>query len=137
MASPKPALASTPDVTETRYDVDPDRPWRRVASITPHQLGNTFTHLYAVIGVGQTRSYLTKSPTTQIERTTPRRAPAQRVEEDMLTAPDVAREIGVSRRAEARESVLLAAARLARRERRLQRRIHRLDERMSGQSFTD
>lgn len=55
----------------------------------------------------------------------------------MLTAPDVAREIGVSRRAEARESVLLAAARLARRERRLQRRIHRLDERMSGQSFTD
>ncbi len=55
----------------------------------------------------------------------------------MHTAPDVAREIGVARRAEARQSVLLAAARLARRERRLQRRIQQLDERIAGQSFID
>lgn len=54
----------------------------------------------------------------------------------MLTAPDFAREIGVSRRAEARESVLLAAARMARRERRLQRRIQRLDEQIAGQEIT-
>lgn len=60
---------------------------------------------------------------------------AQKAEEDMLTAPDVAREIGVSRRAEARESVLQASARLARRERRIQRRRQRLDEQLAGQSF--
>lgn len=45
----------------------------------------------------------------------------------MLTAPDVAREIGVARRAEARESELTAAVRLANRQARLQRRIQRLD----------
>jgi len=44
----------------------------------------------------------------------------------MLTASDVAREVGVSRRAEARESELVSAARLARRQRRLERRIERL-----------
>jgi hypothetical protein len=53
----------------------------------------------------------------------------------MLTAPDVAREIGVQRRAEARESVLSAAARLARRERRIHRRLQRLDEQIAGQSI--
>lgn len=51
----------------------------------------------------------------------------------MLTAPDVAREIGVSRRAEARESVRLAAARLANRERRIHRRRQRLDGYLAGQ----
>ncbi len=45
----------------------------------------------------------------------------------MLTAPDVAREVGVSRRAEARESELISAARLARRQRRLERRIDRVN----------
>ncbi len=53
----------------------------------------------------------------------------------MLSAPDVAREIGVSRRAEARESVLSAAVRLANRERRLQRRRQRIEERLAGQGF--
>lgn len=60
---------------------------------------------------------------------------AQKVEEGMLTAPDVAREIGVARRAEARESVLLAAARLARRERRIHQRLQRIDEQLAGQSI--
>lgn len=50
----------------------------------------------------------------------------------MLTAPDVAREVGVSRRAEARESELTAAARLANRERRLRRRIERLNGHLAG-----
>ena len=45
----------------------------------------------------------------------------------MLTAADVAREISVSRRAEARESELISAARLARRQRRLERRIERVN----------
>lgn len=48
-------------------------------------------------------------------------------EEVMLTAPDVAREVSVSRRAEARESELISAARLARRQRRLERRIDRVN----------
>lgn len=60
---------------------------------------------------------------------------AQKVKEDMITAPDVAREIGVERRADARKSVLSAAARLARRERRLSRRLQRLDEQIAGQSI--
>jgi hypothetical protein len=51
----------------------------------------------------------------------------------MFTAPDVAREIGVSRRAEARESELSAAVRLANRQRRLQHRIQRLQGQLSGQ----
>jgi len=52
----------------------------------------------------------------------------------MLTASDaVAREIGVARRAEARESVSLAAARLANRERRMRRRIERIDSHLAGQ----
>jgi hypothetical protein len=51
----------------------------------------------------------------------------------MLTALDVAREIGVSRRAEARESELTAAIRLANRQRRLQRRIQRLNGQLAGQ----
>ena len=46
----------------------------------------------------------------------------------MLTATDVAREIGVSRRAEAREAALGTAVRLARRQDRLQARIQRLEE---------
>jgi hypothetical protein len=54
----------------------------------------------------------------------------------MFSAPDVAREIGVSRRVEARASVLTAAARLANRERRLHRRQQRIEERLAGQSFT-
>jgi hypothetical protein len=53
----------------------------------------------------------------------------------MLTAPELAREIGVARRAEARDSVLLAAARLARRERRIHRRLQRIDEQLAGQSL--
>lgn len=53
----------------------------------------------------------------------------------MLSAPDVAREIGVMRRAEARESVLLAAAKLARREQRIHSRRQRIDEQLSGQSL--
>jgi hypothetical protein len=60
---------------------------------------------------------------------------AQKVEEGMLSAPDVAREIGVMRRAEARESVLLAAAKLARREQRIHSRRQRIDEQLSGQSL--
>ncbi len=54
----------------------------------------------------------------------------------MITAADVAREIGVERRAEARESVLSAKARLAKREQRIQRRIQRIDRYLAGQSFT-
>ncbi|MBA2698699.1 MAG: hypothetical protein H0U61_08000 [Nocardioidaceae bacterium] len=53
----------------------------------------------------------------------------------MFTAPDLVREIGVSRRAEARESVLLAAARLANRERRIRRRLQRLDGHLAGQRW--
>lgn len=62
---------------------------------------------------------------------------AQKAEEEMYTGPDVAREISAARRAEARQSVLLAAARLARRQRRLQRRIQRVDEQIAGQPFTN
>jgi len=51
----------------------------------------------------------------------------------MITAPDVAREIGVARRAEARESVLLAAARLGNRERKLRARRQRLDNHLIAQ----
>jgi len=54
----------------------------------------------------------------------------------MFTASDdLAREIGVSRRAEARESVSLAVARLANRERRMRRRIARVDSHIAGQPF--
>jgi hypothetical protein len=53
----------------------------------------------------------------------------------MMSAPDFAREIGVSRRAEARRSVLSAAARLANREQRIQRRRQRVEERLVGQRF--
>jgi hypothetical protein len=55
----------------------------------------------------------------------------------MFSAPDVAREIGVSRRAEARESALSAAVRLANRERRLSSRRQRAEERLSGQHFNN
>ncbi len=51
----------------------------------------------------------------------------------MTTAPDLAREIGVSRRADARESALLAAARLARRERRIRHRLERVNSQIAGQ----
>jgi len=54
------------------------------------------------------------------------------LEEAMLTAPDVAREVSVSRRAEARESELVSAARLARRQQRLERRIERLNGRLAA-----
>ena len=55
----------------------------------------------------------------------------------MLTAEEfVAREIGVSRRAEAEEAALSTAVRLAARERRLQRRLQRVHGRLSGRSFT-
>ncbi len=53
----------------------------------------------------------------------------------MFSAVDVAREIGVSRRAAARESVVSSAIRLANRERRIQRRRRRVEERLAGQSF--
>jgi hypothetical protein len=52
-----------------------------------------------------------------------------------MIATDVAREIGVSRRAEARRSAMSAAARLASREQRLQRRRQRLEERLVGLRF--
>jgi hypothetical protein len=54
----------------------------------------------------------------------------------MISAPDIAREIGVSRRAEARRSALAAAVRLANREARLRRRRQRAEERLAGQPFT-
>jgi len=54
----------------------------------------------------------------------------------MISVSDVAREIGASRRAEARRSVLAAAARLANREARIRRRRQRVEERLAGQSFT-
>ncbi len=50
----------------------------------------------------------------------------------MLTAQDVAREVSVSRRAEARESELISAARLARRQRRLERRIERVNSHLAA-----
>jgi hypothetical protein len=55
----------------------------------------------------------------------------------MMSAPDVTREIGVSRRAEARKSVLAAAARLANREQRLHRRRQRVEERLAGLHLND
>jgi hypothetical protein len=56
-------------------------------------------------------------------------------EDSMISAPDVAREIGASRRAEARRSVLSAAVRLANREARIRRRRQRVEERLAGQPF--
>ncbi|MGI8576532.1 MAG: hypothetical protein ACR2KG_01145 [Nocardioidaceae bacterium] len=53
-------------------------------------------------------------------------------EDTMSTATDVAREIGVSRRAEAKQAALSAAVRLAKRERRLQARIERLNASLSS-----
>jgi hypothetical protein len=50
----------------------------------------------------------------------------------MLSAPDVAREVSVSRRAEAREYELISAARLARRQRRLERRIERVNRHLAA-----
>lgn len=51
----------------------------------------------------------------------------------MLTATDVAREIGVARRAEARDAALSTAVRLARRQKRLSRRIERIEQSLAGQ----
>jgi len=55
----------------------------------------------------------------------------------MPTAYDelVAREIGVSRRAEAEAAVLSTAVRLAARQRRLQRRLERVQGRMRPDAF--
>ena len=54
----------------------------------------------------------------------------------MLTAEEfVAREIGVSRRAEAEEAALSTVARLAARQRRLERRLERAQGRLTAQSF--
>lgn len=50
----------------------------------------------------------------------------------MLTATDVAREIVASRRAAAQEVALTTAVRLARRQERLNSRIRRVDERLTG-----
>ncbi len=50
----------------------------------------------------------------------------------MLTATDVAREIVASRQAEARQAALTTAARLARRQQRLNNRIQRVDEQLAG-----
>jgi hypothetical protein len=55
----------------------------------------------------------------------------------MFSAPEVAREIGASRRAEARESALSAAVRLANRERRLRSRRQRAEERLAGRRFNN
>ena len=56
----------------------------------------------------------------------------------MFSEPDVvARELRVSRRAEARESVLSAAVRLANREQRIQRRRQRVEQRLAGQNLVD
>lgn len=49
----------------------------------------------------------------------------------MITATDVAREIGASRQAEAQHSVLEARARLARRQQRLHHRIQRINKRLT------
>ncbi len=57
------------------------------------------------------------------------------MEDTVIRVSDVAREIGVSRRAEARRSVLSAAARLANREQRIHRRRQQAEEKLSGQSF--
>ncbi|MDX6298194.1 MAG: hypothetical protein QOI51_2051 [Nocardioidaceae bacterium] len=51
----------------------------------------------------------------------------------MWTATDLAREIGVARRAEAREVALSTAVRLARRQKRLNKRIERIEESLAGQ----
>jgi hypothetical protein len=60
----------------------------------------------------------------------------RRNEKKMLSEPDViAREMRMSRRAEARESVRSAAIRLANREQRLQRRRQRIEERLAGQNL--
>ena len=60
----------------------------------------------------------------------------RRNENTMLSEPDViAREMRMSRRAEARESVLSAAVRLANREQRIQRRRQRVEERLAGQNL--
>ncbi|MBA2456097.1 MAG: hypothetical protein H0V48_06120 [Nocardioidaceae bacterium] len=48
----------------------------------------------------------------------------------------VAREIGVSRRAEADEAALSAAVRLGARERRLQRRLERVNGRLAARAFS-
>ena len=55
----------------------------------------------------------------------------------MPTAYDelVTRAIGVSRRAEAEEATLSTAARLASRQRRLQRRLERVHEQLGARSF--
>ncbi len=53
----------------------------------------------------------------------------------MYTAPDVAREIGASRRAEARCHALVSVARLANRERRIKRRIAIAETRVAGQAL--
>ncbi len=49
----------------------------------------------------------------------------------MLTATDVAREIVVSRRAEADEAALSSRVRLARRHKRLTNRIERIEQRLT------
>ena len=114
----------------------------RSAGKLMHLLWLAFCHwnkrrrCYAVRVSKQTGNYAKARADCSVASVHQTRARAQKeVEEDMLTAPDVAREIGVARRAEARKSVLSAAARLARRERRLQRRIQRLDEQLAGQSL--
>ncbi len=48
----------------------------------------------------------------------------------------LAREIGVSRRAEAEEAALSTAVRLATRERRLQRRLDRVQGHLSARTFS-
>ena len=50
----------------------------------------------------------------------------------MSIAPDVAREIVASRRAEAHQAALSTAVRLARRQQRLNKRIQRVDEQLAG-----
>lgn len=61
----------------------------------------------------------------------------QYLEEDMPTAYEfVAREIGVSRRAEAEEAALSTAVRLAARERRLQRRLDRVHGQLNARPYS-
>ncbi len=65
------------------------------------------------------------------------REAARHLEEDMPTAYEfVAREIGVSRRAEAEEAALSTAVRLAARQRRLQRRLERARAQLDAQSLS-
>ena len=78
-------------------------------------------------------SYITKGRARLRVRPSHRSSTELESEEVVLTATDVAREIGVSRRAEAREAALMPAeARLARRQQRLNARMERVEKSIIG-----